>query len=372
MSLMGMYETAWTVTDHAGYMVASEHTQPGGGDPHNQIVAALVANPDMLGKQLAQTIADSYLNLYNTTANSLSVTKSVFELSKFDHLDYLLGQLATLLISDLTVERAKIEQARDNAQSFGDKNHKDLASFLAGIESYCSNADVKAKATETKNYLTGSVIVRNNFQTGNRTAPFAAPDLAGSRGMSIYLPDPKRVPIQGEARLEAYQQFAGGANLEWVNFITSLLTGYIPYPTVEGNFSLMTIWEEPGSDIDLYVFEPNGDMVSPWLGVTSINGFISPNSYETATQYEIYEAKPLVMKGNYMMAANLFDLGGGGPVTVYFYRDNATAWNQCGTHSFSASNPAPANWWTIPAEVAKVKAGDYSDWYIPDACTSTK
>lgn len=58
--LMGMIECAYEVGDHASIFVASEAIVPGSGFPYDEILAALVSQPNMSPTQLGNQIVSDY------------------------------------------------------------------------------------------------------------------------------------------------------------------------------------------------------------------------------------------------------------------------------------------------------------------------
>jgi len=362
--LMGMYEVAYIIKDYADYMVASEHTEPGYGDSYDLILAQLTSNPNIDSKNLAEVIVDSYFTFYQNWG-AVSITKSALDLSQFNQFDSLVGQLADLLITDLTTERTEIEQARDGAQFYQVRSHKDFYDFLLGLELLCSNTAVIAKAQEVRNFITTSLVIKNVYLNGTRDNF----DVSASKGIAVYIP--KDVPEQGPESLTHYEQFAGASNPRWVDFIKALAPS--AFQVVSGNFAFAVVWSNSNVDIDLYVEEPpNGEWASPWMGTISTNGYLSADSLASGEPFEFYYAKEYVYSGDYILFANLYDLAGNPPETAYFYLDTGNGWELCDYFTFDDSNPAPAQWWTDPPEVQNVANGIYSDWYIPLNCIITK
>ena len=77
---MAGIETAAAVSDYAGYLVASEETEPGGGWFYTDWLNALDDNPDMAAADICKMIADGYIN-NNEDDNWDVKTMSVIDLS---------------------------------------------------------------------------------------------------------------------------------------------------------------------------------------------------------------------------------------------------------------------------------------------------
>jgi hypothetical protein len=376
--LMAMYEPAYMVNGHCDYLVASEETEPGQGDPYNLILGDLVATPAMTPAALASDIAVRFVESYKTGGVSeQSVTKSALDMAQFAEFDTAVSNLALALQADLAAERTQIEAARDVSQDYSSAGHHDMADFCLGLVALCSDADVQTYAAQVGDIITRAtnpLVIENQFSTGTRSGGDATPkDVESSFGIAAFIPKGADLPDEGSTSLASYDAFTGAANPDWVDFVDALVAGYTPYDAVVGDFGFYLVWGDASVDVDLYVEEPTGEWASPWIGSVSTNGILSGDSVVSGEPYEVYVAKDYVMQGDYTVFCNLYDLASAGSVTVSFYYYDGVGgtgnWEWVEDYVLDDSNPAPANWWTIPAEVLNVAAGVYSDWYIFVAIT---
>jgi hypothetical protein len=97
--LMAMYEVAYEFKGLVDYLVFSEETEPGEGDPYDTILTALTANPTQSARTLASTIVDKYDDYY-TTNNRGATTKSAVDMSQMDALDAKVLALSAALKAD--------------------------------------------------------------------------------------------------------------------------------------------------------------------------------------------------------------------------------------------------------------------------------
>jgi len=102
--LMGMIEVMHELRNDARWGVGSAKTEPGDGWPYDKVLARLVANPSMNGKELGTIVADEYTAHYDRT-NQMAVnpfhkantTQAVVDMDAVDALAKALGDLGTAL-----------------------------------------------------------------------------------------------------------------------------------------------------------------------------------------------------------------------------------------------------------------------------------
>lgn len=360
--LMGMYEVAALIKDHAEFMVASEHTIPGLGNPYHMVLADLARDPGMSPRELASSMVDDFESWYSMQDES--ITLSALDLSQFEQLDVMVGELGRLLFDGITtgMETDAIEQARSAARYYHETSHKDFYHFLENIELFCTSADIRGKAGEIKDHISSSLVINNTWK--NSTLGM---EMSGSHGVAVLVPSPGDLPDSGRSSLDYYTY----AHENWKDFVT-LMAGQ-GYSVIETGFSFLISWDNPDADVDLYVEEPSGEWASPWMGSVSSNGILSVDSYDSGVPMEFYDSQDYVMPGVYVLFANLYSMEGQSGQTINFYVDTDTAdgfdYQLCDSFTFDSTNPAPAYWWEDPQEADNVASGEYSDWYISESCS---
>ncbi|MBI4773874.1 MAG: hypothetical protein HY788_06790 [Deltaproteobacteria bacterium] len=364
LCLMAMYEVAYELAGFADYLVFSEETEPGDGNPYDTVLSALVANPSMSALALAQLIPDKFQNFYEQEGRSVS-TKSAFDMSKLTNLDSAMNALAQTLNQNINTIRPDVQQARGNSIAYEFKENHDLGDFLAKLNAETSDQEVKTKISQVQSVLS-SAIVRNGVHVpSQQTDP-----RSGSTGLAVYLPTREQVSDQD---LASYNELAvnqvRAAEGTWGSFVNLLVTGDAsggqqPLETAEGNFIIDLYWDTD-ADLDLYIWEPDGLISAPWEGVSTPNGFFSGDSAETGYSEEFYAAAEVVAVGDYDILVNYWDNGffsvdALAEVTV-IYSDGSMDVVQ--SPILSLGNPAPIDWYESDDEIDKVLNNFYSDWW---------
>lgn len=305
--LMAMYEVAYEFRGLTDYMVFSEQTEPGSGDPYDTILGALAANPSMTGRTLAGTIVDKY-NAFYVPNTREETTKSAVDMSQIDALDLKIIALANALKNDTTVV-AFVQAAQVNAQSYAYPANHDIYDFCQYLSSRVTG-NVKTACDDIIT-LMSSVVVSSKVTGAG---------VAKSHGLAIYIPQPSQTngtDLVDYAKLKSNLTTRASATGTWGSYVEALTNGGTALTGV-GNFALRLTWTKAdgtpcNADLDLYVFEPDGagagQFYSPWMGQTTPNGFFSQDSSQAGLSEEYYVAKAQVAKGNYVFLANYYANG---------------------------------------------------------------
>ncbi|MBI5453672.1 MAG: hypothetical protein HY956_03500, partial [Deltaproteobacteria bacterium] len=75
--LMAMYEVAYEFAGLVDYMVFSEANEPADGDPYDAILAGLIADPSMSGRELATASVNEYADFYAVNGREKTTKSAV-------------------------------------------------------------------------------------------------------------------------------------------------------------------------------------------------------------------------------------------------------------------------------------------------------
>lgn len=201
--LMGQLEVMSAIAPHARYAIGSEETEPSLGWAYASFLTALNNNTAMTGKELGQSIVDSYLTqdfrITDDNARSnfaggdfspesvaadliKSSTLSVVDLSAIQNLNAAVNELAIALTQ---VDQNLVAEARSYAQSyesvFGDDvppSYIDLGHFIDLLMASTDDPNVTQAAEQVKSALAQTV-----------TAEMHGDEKSGSSGLTIYFPN---------------------------------------------------------------------------------------------------------------------------------------------------------------------------------------
>lgn len=370
--LMAMYEVAYSLRSVTDYLVASEEIEPGQGDDYVGLLTSLTATPTQTPLQVAQMLAtkfkDSYVNL--TPQGKESVTKSAIATAKIGTLKTTLDDLATYLTTNLSGSgslRTAIQAARNATTTLVfNKANRDLGLFLSALKTQApGDATLGTKITAAQSALTAAVVKNESYSPDTKTTLPVS-------GMAIFL------PVDGEylnTDLADYQALGAtldAAGWKWGSFLTQLLTGSVTQDLqtgTRGDFAFAISWDNPAVDLDLYISEPNG-LAAPWMGSTSSNGYLTPDSTVSNAVYEAYAAQTTVATGLYDVFIN--NVTGGATNVTLWYTDSTPGspyadWQQIWTKALKdvATIGCTTNPNIIPDSQANyndLSTNSYCDW----------
>jgi hypothetical protein len=338
--LMAMYEVMYEFSGLTDYMVFSEETEPGNGDPYDTILAALKADPQMTGATLSSLIVDKYIAFYESNGRDNEVTKSAVDMSQIATLHSQVTGLADSIITNYTTESGVIETAQKNSQRYEFPTNLDLYDFASRLANGSMNQDIQTKARAVMEAVTSSVIANKSMNAG----------VANSHGLAIYLPSANQVSgDQAINDLRDYAALASNTNRasSWLNVVEKTTTYNSETTLVAGGFSIHIAWNTD-ADADLYVCEPDNICYSPWSGQATPNGSFSGDSYDTGSTEEYYTANDYVTSGQYTIFIQYHSNG-----VQYSYADI----------TFSISDPVSTNgeWQSSgPINLDLSNPGDFS------------
>jgi clostripain len=384
--LMAMYEVAYDFGGLADYMVFSEETEPGAGDPYDTILGDLKNNPSMPAQTLALTIVEKYDASY-VNDDREKTTKSAVDMSKIDALHIKIKELATALSAD-PAAMVTVQAAQGNTRAYAYESNHDLYDFCRYLNQ---------KLTGTAQTIAGEIMTLvDDMVIANKTNPDA--DEANNHGLAIYIPMADQTNSEDLAQyaLLACNQTKVSGSGTWGAYVEQLITGQgggtVDYGS--GGFGLYLYWTDDSgllcdADLDLYVWEPAADYAvsgsgqwhAPYMGQTTPNGFFSEDSYTSGTPEEYYLANDQVYQGDYYFLVNYWLDGQctSAVAHLFIFYPGAPDWMELTTQNtgidmqwpspqvMSLDNPYPQG-----ACNELLCLNTYTDWWVPDAYFSAK
>ncbi len=314
---MGMHEVAYSMRGLADVMVGSEQTEPGGGYPYDLVLGHLTAQPTMTAAQLGTHIVDDYAQSYSSGGKVSSVTNSAVDLTKVEALHEKIGDFVGGLAQDLPGNRSTALSYADSSDvlRFSQSEDADLGTVVSKFHDLGPNAGTAA--TDLSGTLSSSGVIIDSKATGSLTA---------ATGLAIFLAQPSGGYYGGSGALDGYMSRVDFLPMQpWESFSQALTddSSAAPQPGTGAvdTFRVVLTWGDSetstssNSDLDLYVFEPNGDFGTPANGSTTENGRLSGDSYDTDIPQESYELNPSHETGTYVVLVNFY----GGPTGEVAY-----------------------------------------------------
>jgi len=360
--LMAMYEVAYEFKGLVDYMVFSEETEPGSGDPYDTILAALAQNPGMSPKKLSQTIVEKYVDSYRVSQREDKVTKSAINMAYIEELDQAIVDLSNAITANFATNAGGIYSALNSSQRYAYPTNYDLFDWCSSLRSQFPNGPIRTAAQNIIDLLSDSDFIIRNQTFGD--------PVKNSHGLAIYAPQVNQISSDAVVNeLRDYSRLACNQSRStvWFDAVEDLMQGQSAN-VVPAGFAFYVEWQGD-ADVDLYVWEPDG-LYAPWGGQTTPNGFMSGDSADTGVNEEYYAANDYVQPGNYDAFVYYFKDGpvwNYAPVTFWYF-DPAVSndWQSLGTFNLDNSNPYLGDFTDLSSPN---DLNNYSDWWYPGFVT---
>ncbi len=203
--LMGMFEIAYELKEHAEMIHGSEAYEPLEGWTYNHLLYKL--DEDMTNSELAYHVVNDYVESYRNGSvyTSYSVTAAVVDTNKLDNLNDKLENFSSTLNSILPLYKDQISYSRDETQRY-DQNpdYRDLYDLAVNVENRIPVYDARMYAVNLRNAIEDAVISEDHWQKPGKLPVDRA------HGLTIYFPT--------EGIEEGYSDLSNG-NSEWADFI---------------------------------------------------------------------------------------------------------------------------------------------------------
>jgi len=369
MCLMAGYETLVMVEGSADYVVFSEETVPGAGNPYREFLDGIQELAAAAPVDVARVIVERFHQSYQ--GNRASTTQSAYDMVGFARFETALDVLAGSLQEDLPSIGSAIRVAAEGSQKFYYRELTDIVDFLTLLKQEIADPTLRAQIDDVVSEATGSFRILNRVRDGSEVSFGAEASVMMASGLHIVMPSGVGEDILTNSGPRSFEEYAAAfMGRPWTEFLADWLAGGDEQTVLDqGNerFEGYLFWNPAaiaeGVDIDLWVLEPSGNLFIPWLGSVTPNGHLTNDSADDGTNYEGYLTNRFVEPGLYKFYAHLYaDPSSYTPeFDVLFRLDQTSVFESLYTPDFPWLS-LQTSWLDDPdASFAKVEAGEYTD-----------
>jgi len=218
--LMQMAEVAHEVKNHTVIQVGSEETEPADGWPYDAFLSQLAAKPAMDARECASVLVKTYVDSYNGGSQGRRKgTLSAIDLTRFDEFMVKLNAFSDALIANAS-SNAAIQSVASSTQSYAYSQYKDLGDFTTKLMAKLTVPEIQTAGQDMLKFYNEQLMIKNAF-TGT--------EVAGSTGMSIYIPTKSQFNNQKQAYAGLTWAQAG----KWDEFLLGLHYPNVPVISVK-------------------------------------------------------------------------------------------------------------------------------------------
>ena len=280
--LMASFEVAYTLSDYADYLIASQEAEPGYGWNYEFLNNVSKESDNII---IGKSIIDSYFAYFEDANIDAELTLSLFDLSKTENVNSALNNYFAALNSNLTAQTfTSYAKSRNNTKTFGEfaaSTSYDLVDLYNMVDLLDGNYE-----SDIKNSI-GDLIIYNKSNIEN------------ANGVSIYYPYSNKSMATRYTNL--YRSFGVATNYtNYLNNFVNILTG-----NRLKTLDISTRTPEVSSDIDYdFILELTDEQASNLVS----SGYMVFRKNENNFYETVYSGDNIIIEDN-TLKLNIRDKG---------------------------------------------------------------
>ena len=253
--LMGMFEIAYELREHAAYIHGSEAYEPQEGWTYNHLLPLLGA--ETTREAMLEAVVHTYIESYRNSSvpSGYSVTATIINTAQLELLHEAISDFGTELRAIQTLYRDEVDEARANSQVFENNAYRDLHDLTLLTAEWAPSPAVRLAGESVRQAQANATVVEEHWTKPGRR------DVSNAHGLTIYYP--ASTPSSKYFDLAAA---TGG----WRDFIDALASE-LPQPhasltaeadTDGANITLSGSYSGDAARLELFLQDANGNIVA--------------------------------------------------------------------------------------------------------------
>ena len=253
--LMGMFEIAYELREHAAYIHGSEAYEPQEGWTYNHLLPLLGA--ETTREQMLEAVVHSYVESYRngSVPGGYSVTATIIDTAQLEPLHETISGFGTELRAIQTLYRDEVDEARANSQVFENSAYRDLHDLTLLAAEWVPSPAVRLAGESVRQAQANATVVEEHWTKPGRR------DVSNAHGLTIYYP--ASTPSSKYFDLAAA---TGG----WRDFIDALASE-LPQPhasltaevvTDGANITLSGSYSDDAARLELFLQDTDGNILA--------------------------------------------------------------------------------------------------------------
>ena len=254
--LMGMFEIAYELREHAAYIHGSEAYEPQEGWTYNHLLPLLGAETtrEAMLEAVVHTYVESYRN--GSVPSGYSVTASVIDTALLEPLNAAISNFGAELRAVQTLYRDEVDEARANAQVFENNYYRDLYDLTLHAAVEVPSPAVRLAGERVRQAQANATVVEDHWTMPGRR------DVSDAHGLTIYYP--------ASTPSSRYFDLAAAEGGGWRAFIDAL-NSELPQPhaslganaSADGaNLTLAGSFSGDAARLELFLQDADGNIVA--------------------------------------------------------------------------------------------------------------
>ncbi len=252
--LMGMFEIAYELREHAAYVHGSEAYEPQEGWTYNHLLPLLDA--ETTREQMLDAVVHTYIESYRngSVPGGYSMTATVVDTARLEPLHEAISDFGSALRATLPLYQDEVDEARANSQVFENSAYRDLYDLTLHAASEVPSPAVRLAGDYVRQAQMNATIVEDHWTKPGRR------DVSDAHGLTVYYPTSTPSSLYFDLAAAT-----GG----WRNFIDDIHTfpethaSLAVYADEEGaNISFSGSYSGDATRLELFLQDADGDVVT--------------------------------------------------------------------------------------------------------------
>ncbi|MCH2448036.1 MAG: clostripain-related cysteine peptidase, partial [Candidatus Poseidoniia archaeon] len=252
--LMGMFEIAYELREHAAYVHGSEAYEPQEGWTYNHLLPLLDA--ETTREQMLDAVVHTYIESYRngSVPGGYSMTATVVDTAQLEPLHEAISDFGSALRATLPLYQDEVDEARANSQVFENSAYRDLYDLTLHAASEVPSPAVRLAGDYVRQTQMNATIVEDHWTKPDRR------DVSDAHGLTVYYPTSTPSSLYFDLAAAT-----GG----WRNFIDAMHTFPEPHASLaveadaEGaNITFSGSYSGDATRLELFLQDADGDVVT--------------------------------------------------------------------------------------------------------------
>ena len=178
--LMGMFEIAYELREHAAYVHGSEAYEPQEGWTYNHLLPLLDA--ETTREQMLNAVVHTYIESYRngSVPGGYSMTATVVDTAQLEPLHEAISGFGSALRATLPLYQDEVDEARANSQVFENSAYRDLYDLTLHAASEVPSPTVRLAGDYVRQTQMNATIVEDHWMKPDRR------DVSDAHGLTVY------------------------------------------------------------------------------------------------------------------------------------------------------------------------------------------
>ena len=252
--LMGMFEIAYGLREHAAYVHGSEAFEPQEGWTYNHLLPLLGA--ETTREQMLEAVVHTYIESYRngSVPGGYSMTATVVDTAQLESLHEAISGFGSALRATLPLYHDEVDEARANSQVFENSAYRDLYDLTLRAAAEVPSPAVRLAGDRVRQAQANATVIEDHWTKPDHRA------VSDAHGLTVYYPTSTPSSLYFDLAAAT-----GG----WRNFIDAMHTFPEPHASLAAgaatggaNITLTGNYSGDATRLELFLQDADGEIIA--------------------------------------------------------------------------------------------------------------